>query len=56
MLDALNKMIRHKYEETLHCSADAAHHVTVLPFSSSAHDYADKVQAASERFRTPVCH
>lgn len=51
MLDALNKIICHKHEETSHCSADAAHHVTVLPFSSSACDYADKVQAAQHSFR-----
>lgn len=50
MPDALNQMIPHKREETSHCSVDAGHHVTVLPFSFSAHDKANKVQAAQHNF------
>jgi len=48
---APNQMIHHKREETSHCLADAGHHVTVLPFSLSAHDNATQVQAAQHTFR-----
>lgn len=50
MLDAQNQMIHHKREETLHCSVDAAHHVTVLPFSLFAYDNANTVQVVQHNF------
>lgn len=59
MLDAPNQMIRHKHEETLHCLADAGHHVTVPPLSLlhvTMLTRFRRLKTTSEQLRTPARH